>query len=431
MADFEPEMSMHDVVKEQLCEHIAKQYLQSSDFNGVAAASIIDAVAEFPVDVEAVLAELVSGGAVYANFGHEMTNPHIIGFPHQSAADNSTEVQQRGGVRTAVLYPTRDTLAAMSAGDHYPGAPYSAALALGHAQLESVFFRADVLGRYRDDPRYDYTLDIGGEIRAREGTPHDTYLATFSIGFAEEEGDHEIVVGVPLRYLHDLSPAEQAYWKSFQHDQQDWVLHPDWVRPNLMGEFPDRVSPYTAVLMEMGLINEVCGAIGYPNLFRNLYDGSNRPSDYGYLLRPTQRELSNFIEQLNKLLIDNLSQKFFAHAQVRLTEERRDSEGNTYQGQRGTIGMLVEWMAGTVRYDPEGMASSTAKILKEIRKARSNAAHTLRENEYDPSVWEEQRRFVVEAYLAVRTVRQLLQSHSKAAAVPVPDELGDPKVWPF
>lgn len=422
---------MHDGVKDQLREHIARRYLESPDFNGVAAAPLIDAVAEFPVDIEAVLAELVAEGVVYANFGHEMTNAHIIGFPHQPAADNLVEVQQRGGVRSAVLYPTRDTLAAMSAGDHYPGAPYSAALALGHAQLESVFFRADVLGRYRDDPRYDYTLDIGGEIRAREGTPHDTYLTTFSIGFDADTNNHEIVVGVPLRYLHDLSPTEQAYWKSFEYERQDWVLHPDWVRPHLEGEFPERVSPYTAVLMEMRLINEICGAIGYPSLFRNLYDGPSRPTDYGYLIRPTKRELSNFIEQLNKLLIDNLDKKFFVHARIPLTEERQDGEGNTYQGQRGTMNMLIEWMESTVRHDSGGMVPSAVSILKEIRRVRSNAAHTLRENNYDPSVWAEQRRFVVEAYLAVRSVRQLLQSHSRAAAVEVPDELDEPRVWPF
>ncbi|GAA5189669.1 hypothetical protein GCM10023346_04880 [Arthrobacter gyeryongensis] len=134
MADVEPEMAMHDGVKEQLREHIARRYLESPDFNGVEAPRLIDALGEFPVDIEAVLAELVAEGVVYANFGHEMTNPHIIGFPHQPAADNLTEVQQRGGVCAAVLYPTRDTLAAMSADDRYPGAPYSAALALGRSR---------------------------------------------------------------------------------------------------------------------------------------------------------------------------------------------------------------------------------------------------------------------------------------------------------
>ncbi len=422
---------MHDGMKALLLEQIIQQYLDSPDFNGVDAARLIDAVKDFPVDAHDLINDLVAEGAVYANFGHEMVNPHIIGFPHQDAVANAAEVQKRGGVRTAVLYPSRDTLAGVSAGDRYPGAPYSSSLALGHAQLESIFFRADVLGKYRDDPRHDYTLDIGGEIRAREGTPLDTYLTTFSIGFDADVENDEIVVGVPLRYLHDLTPVEQAYWKSFEHERQDWVLHPDWVRPHLMGEFPERISPYTAVLVEMRLVNEICDAIGYPALFRNLYDGETRPTDYGYLIRPTKRELSNFIEQLNKLLIDNLDQEFFKRARIALTEERQDGEGNTYQSQRGTLSMLIEFMERTVRHDPEGMVPSAAKILREVRRARSNVAHTLRENEYDASIWGEQRRFITEAYLAVRTVRQLLLSHPRAAAVDVPEDLGVPNVWPF
>jgi hypothetical protein len=431
VTDAEPADTAHEDIRKLLCEQIATQYLQSPDFNGVAALLLMDVAEKFSVDPDVVLTELVADGAIYANFGHEMANPHIIGFPYQSAVENLAEVRRRGGVRSAVLYPTRDTLAAMSAGGRYPNAPYSAALALGRAQLESVFFRADVLGRYRDDPRYDYTLDIGGEIGAREGTPLETYLTTFSIGFDRDADNDEIVVGVPLRYLHDLSPAEQSYWKSFEHERQDWVLHPDWVRPHLMGEFPERVSPYRAILMEMSLANEICEAIGYPTLFRNLYDGANRPTDYGYLIRPTKRELSNFIEQLNKLLIDNLVQRFFRRAGIPLTEERQDGEGSTYQGQRGTMNMLIEWMERTVKHDPEELVASAAAVFREIRTARSNTAHTLRENEYDPAMWTAQRRLVVESYLAVRTVRQLLQSHPEASAVEIPEELDEPRVWPF
>lgn len=427
----EPATATHEGIKELLREQIATQYLESPDFNGVAAALLIGVAEEFSLNPDAVLTELIADGSVYANFGHEMVNPNIIGFPHQSAADNLAEVRRRGGVHSAVLYPTRNTLGAMSAGDRYPNAPYSAALALGRAQLETVFFRAEVLGKYRDDPRYDYTLDIGGEIRAREGTPFDTYLTTFSIGFDPGANNDEIVIGVPLRYLHVLSPAEQSYWRSFEHERQDWVLHPDWVRPHLLGKFPERVSPYTAILMEMRLANEICEATGYPALFRNLYDGASRPTDYGYLIRPTKRELSTFIEQLNKLLIDNLDQRFFRRAGIPLTEERRDGEGNTYQGQRGTMSMLIEWAERAVTHDPESMVASTAAILREIRRARSDTAHTLRENEYDPATWTDQRRLVVESYLAVRTIRQLLQSHPKASAVEVPDKLNEPRVWTF
>ena len=238
-------------------------------------------------------------------------------------------------------------------------------------------------------------------------------------------------MGVPLRCLHDLSVSEQAYWKSLEHEEQDWALHPDWVRPHLLGRFPERVSPYTAVLMEMRVINEICDAIRYPPLFKQLYDASDRPTDYGYLIRPTMRELSAFVEQLNKLLIEPLNPKFFERAKISMTEEKLDSERNTCRAQRGTMSLLTEWMERTITHDPNGLVPSAVGILKDMRRKRSKTAHALGKNEHDPSLWEEQRRLVVESYLAVRTVRQLLQSHPLASAVRIPDELEEPKVWPF
>ena len=110
MVDAETSPIAEDGIKEFLREQIAAQYLDSSDFNGVGASQLIDAVKKLPVDASAMLTELVADGAIYANFGHEMVNPHILGFPHQSAADNLAEVQRRGEIRSAVLYPTRDTL---------------------------------------------------------------------------------------------------------------------------------------------------------------------------------------------------------------------------------------------------------------------------------------------------------------------------------
>lgn len=424
-------VSGHDGVKAHLAEQIVRRYLDSPDFNGVDASLLTGAMKHLPVDAEGLVVELVAEGAVYANFGHEMTNPHIMGFSHQDAAANHAEVSRRGGVNGAILYPTRKTLAAMGAGTRYAGAPYSAVLALGHGQLDSVFFRADVLAKYRDDPRYDYTLDIGGEIRAREGTPLDGYLKTFSIGFHADPNEDEIVVGVPLRYLHDLSSAEQAYWKSFEHDRQDWMLHPDWVRPHLMGEFPERLSPYAALLEEMELVNQLCDAIGWPHLYRTIYTKANRPTDFGYLIRPTKRELNNFTEQLNKMLIDNMRKEFFAPAQVEATEERRDEEGNVYRAPRGTMAMLRDFMEKTVREDPHGAVPHADATLRLIRKKRSSVAHDIKDNEYDPSVWREQTELVKDAYRTVLTIRQLLQSHPKAAFFEVPPLLEDQAVWPF
>lgn len=423
--------SVSESLQREVLQHITSAYLNSADFNGISTEELAEIVGHDADGIESTIRALAAEGDIYVNFGHEMVNPFILGFPPQSADANAAEIRRRGGAAGAILYPRERVLAEISAGDRYPGAPYSAALATGRAQLSSVFFHAAVLARYRDDPRYNYTLDIGGEIRAQENTPLDTFLTTFSIGFRDDESSDEIVVGVPLRYLHDLSAAEQSYWKSFEHDDQSWLLHPDWVRPHLMGEFPERISPYTAVLMETQLINEICGAIDYPHLFKQTYADRDRPTDFGYLIRPTELELTSFIEQLNKLLIEPLNVKFFERAKLATTEERKDSEGNVYRAQRGTMSMLIAWMERTVTHDPNGLVQSASSILREIRRRRSKTAHSIRDNAYVPSLWGEQRRFIVESYFAIRTVRQLLQSHPRASSVRVPVELDEPRVWPF
>ena len=68
MADPEPEMTLPDGMKVILLEQIARGYLESRDFNGVDAALLTDAVKEFPVDADVLLAELVAEGAVYGDF---------------------------------------------------------------------------------------------------------------------------------------------------------------------------------------------------------------------------------------------------------------------------------------------------------------------------------------------------------------------------
>lgn len=417
--------------KLRLANLIAAHYLDSVDFNGIAfrtLTSIEDASLD---ELRALLLELVAEGAVYANFGHEMVNFGIMGVDHQGASENLEEVRRRGGVDGAVMFPTMTTLAALSAGGRYPDAPYSAALALGRGQLESVFFDAAVLGRYRDDPRYDYTHDIGGEIRAREGTPLNTYLTTFSIGFDADPTSSEIVVGVPLRYLHDLDSAEQQYWRSFQSARQDWILHPDWVRPHLMGEFPEQMSPYTAVIEEMRVVNEICDVIRWPRLYRRLFSGADRPTDFGYPIRPTARELGNFVEQLNKMLIDNLDPKFFERARIETTEERSDGRGTLFRAQRGTLAMLKEFMEKTVTRDPSGAVPASTETLRQIRKLRSSIAHDVKANEYNADIWQQQSELVSQAYRVVLTIRQLLQSHPLARGMEIPEMLDDQRVWSF
>ena len=418
----EKNLSDRDQAKQKISANIADVYLASPDFNGMSAYSLPDAL-------KPLVVELIAEGDVYANFGHQMVNPHIIGFPQESPAQNAAEVERRGGIDSAILYPTRRFLKEHGAGARYPDEPYTTQLALGYSQLEPRFFDPAVLGRYRDDPRYDYTFDIDGRISGT-GVAEDTFLATIGVGFDKEPGNDEIVIGVPLRYLRDLSPTEQGYWKSFEHERQDWVLHPDFVKPHILGEFPDRISPYEAMLREMEMVNDLCDAIEYPHLYRHTYTDTNRPTDFGYVIRPTKRELSNFVEQLNKMLIDNMDREFFK-GRVDVHEQRTDTFGNEYMAPRGTIAMLKDWLHKVVRHDPDGLVPSAVKHMRNIRSDRSSVAHDVKENEHDPAVWTTQRELIVASYVTVRTIRQLLQSHPRSAIVEVPNVLDEVKVWDF
>lgn len=415
-------------IKQRLTDSVTTYFLDSNDFNGLPAQRLIPKSPDSAAIIEELLTELVADGVIYANFGHKMVNPHIIGFQQEEPAENLAQVRKRAGIGSSVLYPTAATLEQAGAADRYPDAPYSRQLVLGEGQLESRFFHGAVLARYRDDPRYEYAFDINGHIRG-SGAPMGTFLTTFGIGYHRDTRNPEIVVGVPLRYLHDLLPVEQSYWLSFQHDQQDFILHPDWVRPNLYGEFPEKISAYTAILDEMELINRICDAIGYTHLYRTLFTENSRPTDYGYVIRPTDRELSNFYEQLNKLLIDNMQPAFFDRTRVERTQELKDGEGNTYRGPRGTVAMLEDFLKDVVTVDSEGMVPDAVATLRKIRKYRSSVAHDIKVNSFDPAIWESQRQLVASTYFAVRTIRQLLGCHPDASEVTIPEALERPLVW--
>lgn len=116
---------------------------------------------------------------------------------------------------------------------------------------------------------------------------------------------------------------------------------------------------------------------------------------------------------------------------VELTEERKDTEGTVYRAQRGTIAMLRDFMEKTVRVDEHGAVPHADASLRLIRKKGSSVAHDIKDNEYDPSIQREQTMLVKDAYRTVLTVRQLLQSHPKAAPVEVPDLSENQEVWPF
>jgi hypothetical protein len=159
-------------------------------------------------------------------------------------------------------------------------------------------FDLGVLERYYNDPRYHFTFhDHAGRLSIGDKAYEDgdiperdkVLLQTFGIGY--DQSDRRVAI-VFLRYLKGLSPEHQQYWNSFVCSGAV-KLHREYYRSSLLGEFPEYVSYFGAILTEMRLINELTNGVYSVGLFRRLY-GEDRPSELTPFLRPTLKNFNDF-----------------------------------------------------------------------------------------------------------------------------------------
>jgi hypothetical protein len=61
--------------------------------------------------------------------------------------------------------------------------------------------------------------------------------------------------------------------------------------------------------------------------------------------------------------------------------------------------------------------------FRKIRQMRQAPAHTIRQDIFDQALFGEQRKLVIEAYNAVRTLRLILANHPASEQAEVPDWL--------
>lgn len=414
-----------------LLTFITNAFLNSDDFNGIH-------YNRLPPRLLVEIGPLLEAGLIYANFGQRMANPFILGLtpePPDIHLDVIANIDREIG--DAVFYPTQSHLEGVVPQSLYASAPYSRALVLGNGQLEHRFFETAVLARYRDDPRYEYIFDIDGTI-LRTDVEDGAYLKTMSVGHRATDGF--VVVGVFLRYLSDLAPAEQQFWQSHEiADPENYRLHPEFISTHLLAKFPEKLSPYVAFLEEMALVNRMCNAVGFPRLFRQVYESGSkakepgvrerRPREFGHLVRPTRKELREFTAILDKMLSDNMQVEFFQGQVEKMTVEVPGLGGAVVTHMKRSLALLKEWLGLVIVHDPDGLAEFAYKTVKDIRDSRNPDAHSIRDNEYDEALYEVQRKLIFDAYVAVRTIRQALECHPRARVVNVPRRLASMDVW--
>lgn len=412
----------------QLLSIIREQYVNSDDFNGLSvhALDIAD-----PALVGAII-ELINNGAVDLVRGDNHPNPHIKAYPADSNDDQIRKIKERG--LEGCLYPTPKDLQANRVVEEDIG-PYTRELAFGAPQLDYRIFDLRILEWYRNDPRYYYNVDdIHGTIHQCSGTegPKGQILQDsldfFEFGFAYNK---ELDRGVAafLRYLHDLPAEQQTHLSNYQLNGE-YQLHPDFVRTQLIGDFPERVSIYDAFLEEKKIINEMSRLMGKPPLFRSDNKAYERPAGFGILIRPTKKEYRDFSLQLDQLLSDDLNRDFFK-GDIPTSEQLTREDGSKVTQSIGTIKLLEQWLQNNFRTPEEDFVRQLFKDIRFVRAERQKPAHKVDDNDFDQAYTKAQREQIQKAFNVVRSIRMILENHPLAKSCEVPDWLREAKVWVF
>ncbi|WP_298529627.1 hypothetical protein [uncultured Christiangramia sp.] len=222
-------------MEKEIINKVFEFFIKSDDFNGMPLRDISDNLdIEYKSSVD-VIKRLVQKDKISIQ---SSSNPHIIYTRHypkeiqmkilEDAKSWTVKKEKIGNIvfrtessQTPIcLYPSPELLKKKRNLEDFIGSPYSKRLALAEPQLKSVFFEIDVLDRYFNDPRFDFSFDdYSGSISCKYDENHqpllreedEIFLKTFGLGF-DENGKRLAVVY--LRYLSDLTSEHQVYWSN-------------------------------------------------------------------------------------------------------------------------------------------------------------------------------------------------------------------------
>ncbi len=416
-----------------LLERSVSQYLTSHDFNGFNLAGFPE---EFGLTIDGtkeLLAAMIRADLITLRL-ENAGNPFIRRFPDR-AKEAQLEDLAKSELSLVVVYPTSAVLGERVDRSGYAGKPFTLRLALGEAQLDYHSFDLSVLEFYRNDPRFFYRVDdvfgsiaMSDEHAAAPSTAErdDVCLQTFGFSYDDEMNRS---VAVFTRYLSDLSPEHQTIWEAKRLPGKGQI-HPDYYKSSIQGIWADHVPVLKALTLELKHINRMSEMMGKQPLFRNDFDGENKPRGLSLLIRPTAKEFNDFVLLLDQVLSDNIDKKFFGN-DVPLEEEIERNDGRIEVRQRGTLALLEDWVRKHFRpVDPKPLDNAFA-TLRKVRKLRQKPAHAPVDGEFDQRFFKEQRALIIEAYGAVRTLRLIFKNHPACTDYAVEDILEDARIRMF
>lgn len=362
----------------RLLARVVDHYLGSGDFNGLR-------VDEQDRPWLRAAVTLIRRGSIEVIAEVDFPNPSVRPW-HSSRSLNDQETSLRAALRgegpPLCLYPMPTELEQLPAVREIVDEPYRQRLAGGAGGLDLAYFRIDVLEPYRNDPtfRFDFTdfgvqTSLTDDAYLDESTPEHERVLLHYLGFAYlqpvlREGPIRRSICGFVRDLSRLTAVHQQRWRTYELPASSWEPHPVWWQM-MMGHWPDGRGPFEAFLNRLETWNELHErAFGTP-LLRSV----ERPREFGWVLRPSQKEYDDFVQQLDKLLSENLRHEAFDVADI-----PRLNAKNQQHGTLTRLNLLLEKTGVDGEARTHGMHS-----LREVRSARSKPAHAIRQNINDAS----------------------------------------------
>lgn len=362
---------------------------------------------------------LVADGNLQVVSEVDYPNAHIRPWPSRRTIESQIESldELAGAGYGVVLYPTPLALSGVRVPARLKGHPFGARMAKGRGTLELAYFSFDVLEPHRNDPRYhfryrDFGVDMGiGDEAYLDLTELDRDKVSLShIGFAYDlsgydrtDVDTPIVRCVAVFYgdLAKLTPEHQQRWQSYQVAEDGLEPHPAWWMTQ-MGHWADGIGPFDHLFLELKNLNTHWTGAFVEALFKQ----TDRPQDFRWLLRPSQREWDEFIVQFDKLLSDNIRHDGLEVAGA----PRKDKNGQNL----GTLSRLAAFLK--VKGIDAAVVKDLMRPLREIRQARQKPAHALRANITDKFFVHRQVALLEDLNDSIRELARWLSSHPKNRA---------------
>ena len=437
-------------MKEKIENKVYDFFVESRDYNGIPLRSISN---DLKIDYEDsidLIKELVDNDKITIQ---SSTNPHII-YSRLYPKDIQLKILEDAKSWTATeekigkisfysestdypicLYPSPELLKSKRNLDNFGEAVYSKKLALGEPQLKPIFFEIEVLERYSNDPRFDFEFkNYSGRISCKYDKndqptvreEDEVFLKTFGLGF--DEDDKRVAV-VYLRYLGNLTPEHQVYWKSKEKKGECKMLE-EYHQNTIQGNWTSSYSIFSGFIGELTCLNEISKKVFSDPLFRKNFEDSDRPREFTFFFTPTLKNYNDFVLLLDKMLAENINKDFFK-GKVELFDVTEIGEGMVERKPKGTIRLLEEWLLGIFKAEKEEELKMLFKPLKKIRRERQNPAHKISENEYDEKYNRLQLELISGAYGSVRGLRYIFQQHPMAKDYRVPKWLEEGVVKAF